>query len=65
MDGTGEHHLQLARFRKTKVACFFSNGEERFNTNTNIIIYTYKYMQNMFPKVELLEETKGGRRIIE
>jgi hypothetical protein len=25
---------------------------------TSITIYTYKYTQNMFPKVELLEETK-------
>jgi hypothetical protein len=24
------------------------------NTNTSFIIYTYKYIQNMFPKVELL-----------
>jgi hypothetical protein len=30
------------------------------NTNANITIYTHKYMGNMFPKVELLEETEGG-----
>jgi hypothetical protein len=36
--------------------------EDRANTNTSIIIYTYKYIQNMFPKVGILEETNGGRK---
>jgi hypothetical protein len=30
------------------------------NANTNIIIYTSKYIQNMFPKVRLLQETRAG-----
>jgi hypothetical protein len=34
--------------------------EDRPNASTNIIIYSYKYIQNVFPKVGLLEETKGG-----
>jgi hypothetical protein len=32
--------------------------EDRPNTNISVIIHTYKYIQNMFPKVGLLE-TKG------
>jgi hypothetical protein len=36
--------------------------EDRSNTNTSIIIHTYKYIENMFPKVGLLEEKKGGRK---
>jgi hypothetical protein len=31
--------------------------EDKPNTNTSIIICTYKDIQNMFPKVGLLEET--------
>jgi hypothetical protein len=34
--------------------------EDKSNTNTSIIIYTFKCIQNMFPKVRLLEATKGG-----
>jgi hypothetical protein len=45
-------------FRKPKVTCFLSYVEDRPTTNTSIIIYTYKYIQNMFLKVGLLEETK-------
>jgi hypothetical protein len=26
MDGTGEHHLKLARFRRPKAACFPSHS---------------------------------------
>jgi hypothetical protein len=33
------------------------------NTNTSIIIHTYKYMQNMSSKVGLLDENK--ERMIE
>jgi hypothetical protein len=36
--------------------------EDRYNKNTSIIIYTYEYIQDMFPKVGLLEETKGGEK---
>jgi hypothetical protein len=32
--------------------------KNRSNTNTRNIIYTYKYIQNMFPKAELLEEAR-------
>jgi hypothetical protein len=35
---------------------------DRSNTNTSIITYTYKCIQNIFPKVGLLEETKGERK---
>jgi hypothetical protein len=48
----------LARFKKTKITSFLSYVENRSNTNTSIIIYTYEYIQNMSPKVELLEETR-------
>jgi hypothetical protein len=34
--------------------------EYRPQTNTSNIIYPYKYMQNMDPKVGLVEEPKGG-----
>jgi hypothetical protein len=36
--------------------------EESFNTSTGIIIYTYKYIENVFPQVGLLEETKEGEK---
>jgi hypothetical protein len=36
--------------------------EYRPNTNTNNIIHTYKCIQNMYPKVGLVEETKGERK---
>jgi hypothetical protein len=52
--------VKLARSRKPKAACFLSYVEYRLNKNTNNIIYTYKYTQNMYPKVGLVEETKGG-----
>jgi hypothetical protein len=34
--------------------------EYRPITNIRNIIYTCKYIQNIYPKVELAEETKGG-----
>jgi hypothetical protein len=34
--------------------------EYRSNKNSRNITYTYKYMQNMFAKVGLVEETKEG-----
>jgi hypothetical protein len=43
--------VKLARFRKPKVTCFLS----LWKTDP-------KYIQNMFPKVDLLEETEGGRK---
>jgi hypothetical protein len=52
--------VKLARFRKIKVTCFLSYVEHISNTNTSIIFYTYKYIQTLFPKVGLLEETKEG-----
>jgi hypothetical protein len=52
--------VKLARFRKSKVTCFLSYVEYKRNTNTRNIIYTYKYIQNMYPKVGLVEVTKGG-----
>jgi hypothetical protein len=52
--------VKLARFRKTKVTCFHSYVEDKSNTNTSIITATYEYIQNIFPKVGLWEETKGG-----
>jgi hypothetical protein len=36
--------------------------EDRSNTNTSIIVHIYTYIQNMFPEVGLLEETKGGEK---
>jgi hypothetical protein len=52
--------VKLIRFRKTKVACFLSYVEDRFNANRSIIKYTYKYIEKMLPKVGLLEEAKRG-----
>jgi hypothetical protein len=34
--------------------------EYKPKTNTNNIIYTCKYIQNIYPKVGLTEETQGG-----
>jgi hypothetical protein len=34
--------------------------EYRLNANTSNIIYTYTYIQNISPKVGLVEEAKGG-----
>jgi hypothetical protein len=31
-------------------------------TNISNIIYTYKYIQNMYPKVGPVEEKTGGRK---
>jgi hypothetical protein len=42
--------VKLARFRKPKVACFLSYVGYRSNTSTSNIIYTYKYIQNLYPK---------------
>jgi hypothetical protein len=55
--------VKLARFRKTKVICFLLYLEHRSVTNTSVSIYTYKYIQNMFLKVEMLEEARGGGKV--
>jgi hypothetical protein len=38
-----------------KVTCFLSYVKDRYK-------YKYKYIYRMFPKVELLEETKGREK---
>jgi hypothetical protein len=43
-----------------RVTCFLSCVEYRPNNNTSNIIYTYKYIQNMYPEIGLVEETKGA-----
>jgi hypothetical protein len=45
-------------FRKPKTSCFHSYVEYSFNTNTGNTKYTYKYVQNMYVKVGLVEKTK-------
>jgi hypothetical protein len=35
---------EVSQFKKTKVACFLSYEEDRHNTNTNTIIFTYNYI---------------------
>jgi hypothetical protein len=47
------------RFRKPKTTCLLSYVEYRPNTNTRKITYTYKYIQNMYQNMELVEESKG------
>jgi hypothetical protein len=47
-------------FRKPKAICSLSCVEYKPNTNISNIIYTYKYIQNMYPKVGLVVETKEG-----
>jgi hypothetical protein len=51
--------VQLASIRKPKATCFLSYVEYRPNTNISTIIYTFKNIQNMYPKGRLVEETKG------
>jgi hypothetical protein len=48
----------LARFRETKISCFLSYVENRFKYKYKQY-HIYTHSQNMLPKVELLEETKG------
>jgi hypothetical protein len=40
MDGTGEHHLQLARLRKPKITCSPSYTDYRPKTNAVIVLDT-------------------------
>jgi hypothetical protein len=49
----------LARFIKTNIACFLSYVQDRSKYKFKHYHTLYKYIQNMFPKGELLE-TKGG-----
>jgi hypothetical protein len=52
--------VKLVRFRKPKAEYFLSYVGYKPNTNTSVVIYTYKYIQKMYPKVGLVEETKIG-----
>jgi hypothetical protein len=37
VDGTGEHHLKLARLRRPKTACFLSNVDCKPKKNVAIL----------------------------
>jgi hypothetical protein len=52
--------VKLARFRMQKVAYFLSYVKDRSNTNIRNIIYKYKYIQNIFQNMKMLDKTKGG-----
>jgi hypothetical protein len=61
MYGTGAQHLKRSyAVGKTKVTCFPTYVEDRANTNTSITIYTYKNIQNLFPKSGAVRGAKGG-----
>jgi hypothetical protein len=55
MNGTGVSQIQTVKgnmfplIRRIEALYIISN-----------IIHTYKHIQNMYPKEELVEETKGG-----
>jgi hypothetical protein len=49
--------VKLTRFRKPKATCFLLHVEHKPNANASNI-NTYKSIQNMYPKVGLVEETK-------
>jgi hypothetical protein len=53
---------EVSQVQKDKGCTFSLICRRWIQSNTNITIYTYKYIQNMFPIVELLEETKGGEK---
>jgi hypothetical protein len=55
MDGTGEHH-EVSHVQKDKGPMFSLMWKTDPIQIQNIIIYTYKHIENMFPKVVLLEE---------
>jgi hypothetical protein len=69
MDGTGEHHV---KWRKTgserqRLHDFLMYGwytrykyKHHLHTHTHTHTHVHIYTLNMFPKVGLLEETKGG-----
>jgi hypothetical protein len=50
--------VKLARFRKSKAACFLSYVEYRPNKNTSTIINTYKHIESMYPNVGLVEKIR-------
>jgi hypothetical protein len=52
----------MSRFRKPEASCSLSYVEYSPNTTTSNNIYTHKYIQDMYPKMRLLEDTKGGRK---
>jgi hypothetical protein len=56
--------VKLARFRRPKATCFLSYMEYSPNTNTSNIIERKRErerkIQSTYPKVGLIEETKGG-----
>jgi hypothetical protein len=52
---------EVSQVQKAK-SCFLSYVEYRPNANTNSTVHTYKYVQSMYPKVGLLEETKRGKK---
>jgi hypothetical protein len=62
MDTTQEDIIlsEVSQVQKVKGCMFLSYMEDISNTNTCIIIYAQKFIQNMFLKAGLLEESKGG-----
>jgi hypothetical protein len=50
---------EVSQVQKDNGCMFFSYVEDRSNTDTSIIIHICKYVQNMFPKVGFLKETRG------
>jgi hypothetical protein len=57
--------VKLAKFRKPKATHFLSFVEydtNIHNVSTSNITYTSKCIQSVYPKVGLVEETKGGRK---
>jgi hypothetical protein len=51
---------EVSQVQKFKCYMFSLICEYKLTTNASNIIYTHKYIQHMYPKVGLLEETKGG-----
>jgi putative flippase GtrA len=56
MNGAREHHLKIARFRKTRATCFLSNVDrsKRYTYAQNKHDHIQTHMQNMFAIAELL-----------
>jgi hypothetical protein len=54
--------VKLARLRKPKAKYFLSYVEYRPNINISNIIPTYKYTQNMYPKVRLIGDHRKRKR---
>jgi hypothetical protein len=52
--------MKLTRFYNPKATCFLSYVEYKTNINTSNIIFTKKYRENIYSKVGLVVETKGG-----